>query len=72
LRPQGAGDGFETTPDDVFGEIGGGADVPDELVGLAGGADEFGQGEFGFAEAAAGYEDAEAFGGLEDPELIWV
>jgi len=65
--PEVAGDGFEAGPDDAFGVGFGGGDVPDETVGgVLSGAEEFGEGEFGFAEAAAGDEDPVAFGGMED------
>jgi hypothetical protein len=67
------GDFFEATPDDAFGEFFGRGDVPDELPGFVfGGVKQFGDGEFGFAEAAAGYEDPEALRRVEDLELTWV
>ena len=64
---------FETTPDDALGEFFGRGDVPDEAVGkVISGTDEFGECEFGFAEAAASDEDAEAFWAVEDLELTGV
>ena len=71
--PEIAGEFFEAWPDGAFGEFLGRGDVPDQLVGrIFGGAEKFGEGEFGFAEAAASDEDAEAFGGVEDFELAGV
>jgi len=68
--PQGAGEGFEALPDDAFGLAVVGTDIPDGAVRLDGEAHDFGEGEIGFAEAAAGDEDAETGGGVEDEELI--
>ena len=68
--PKGAGEGFEALPDDAFGLAVVGADVPDGAFGLDGEAHDFGEGEVGFAEAAAGDENAEAGGGVEDEELV--
>ena len=60
--PQVAGDGFETTPDDFFGEISGGADVPDEIVGHFGGADKFSECEFSLAERRPATTTRKRFG----------
>ena len=71
--PEIAGEFFEAWPDGAFGEFLGRGDVPDQLVGrIFGGAEKFGEGEFGFAEAAASDEDAEAFWAVEDLELTGV
>ncbi len=68
--PEALGERFEAVPSDAFGLVVAGADVPDDAVGLEGGAEDFGEGEIGFAKAAAGNEDAEAGGAVENLELV--
>ncbi len=67
-----AGEEFEAVPGDAFGLLIVGADVPNDAIALAGFAEHFGEGEIGFAEAAAGDEDAETGGGMKDFELARV
>jgi len=59
-------------PGDAFGLAIGRADIPDGAAGDLGGMEHLDEGEMGFAEAAAGDEDAETGGGIEDGFLVWV
>jgi len=68
--PEAAGERFEAIPNDALGLVVVGTDVPDDAVGLEGRAEDFGEGEIGFAEAAARDEDAETGGRIEDFELV--
>lgn len=64
---------LEARPGDAGGLSAEGADVPTNLIGAGGGgADDFGEGELGFAKAAAGDEDAETGGRGIDFELLGV
>ncbi len=73
VGPLRLGDAFEATPEDACGEFVGRADIPDEAVGgIGSGFEDFGEGEFGFTETAAGDEDAETFFGTEDFPLARV
>ncbi len=50
-----------------------GAEIPDGLIGACGGgAHDFGEREFGFAEAATGNDDAKTGGRFVDGELGFV
>ncbi len=70
LGPVEASGGFEALPDDALGLTITGTDIPNIATADLGGVQYFGEGEAGFAETAAGREDAETGGRVEDLELM--
>lgn len=70
LGPVEASGGFEALPDDALGLAITGTDIPNIATADLGGVQYFGESEAGFAEAAAGREDAETGGRVEDLELM--
>jgi hypothetical protein len=70
LGPIGTSEFLEAGPGDAFGLPIRGRDVPDGAAGDLGGVEHLSEGEVSFAEAAAGDEDAETGGGIEDEHLV--
>ena len=58
------------SPDDAFGLAVTGSEIPDVAARGLGGAEDFSESETGFAETAAGGEDAETGRRVEDLELM--
>ncbi len=68
--PIGASEFLEASPGDAFGLAIGRADVPDVAAFYLGEMEHFGECEVGFAETAAGDEDAKTGRGIKHFELV--